>query len=121
MSVTTTRRRSGNIARRRVARGRSGNRVGGAGRLQAVRPPDGPQRIVADALDRPDGGRSFGFTGADLHKNWEVESQRRLVVNGVLWSAKVELPAGGAPVKIEESDITSNMDRKSLPLAKPKP
>ena len=70
--------------------------------------------------ERPDGGRSFGFTGADLHKNWEIESQRRLVVNGILWSAKLEVPKTGAPVKIDADDLGKYMDRKSLPLAKPK-
>jgi len=81
----------------------------------------GRAETIGWTFDRPDGGRSFGFTGADLHKNWDIESQRRFVVNGVLWTAKLELPAGGAAVKIEQSDITSNMDRKALPLAKPKP
>lgn len=80
----------------------------------------GRAEVIAWACERPDGGRSFGFTGCDLHKNWEVEAQRRLVVNGILWSAKLKVPATGAPVKIDAADLTSNMDRKAVVAAKPK-
>ena len=80
----------------------------------------GRAEVIAWAHERANGGRSFGFTGCDLHKNWEVEAQRRLVVNGILWSAKVKVPATGAPVKIDAADLTSNMDRKVLSAAKTK-
>ena len=80
----------------------------------------GRAEVIAWAYERPNGGRSFGFTGCDLHKNWEVEAQRRLVVNGILWSAKVNVPANGAPVTIDAADLTSNMDRKVFVAAKPK-
>ncbi len=55
----------------------------------------GRDEVIAWAHERADGGRAFGFTGCDLHKNWEVEAQRRLVVNGILWSAKLAVPAEG--------------------------
>jgi len=80
----------------------------------------GRAEVIAWAYERPDGGRSFGYTGCDLHKNWEAEAQRRLVVNGILWSAKVPVPAAGALVKIDAADLTSNMDRKDGGAAKPK-
>jgi len=80
----------------------------------------GRAEVIAWAHERANGGRSFGFTGCDLHKNWEVEAQRRLVVNGILWSAKVKVPANGAPVAIDATDLTSNMDRKVFVAAKPK-
>lgn len=70
------------------------------------------------AYERADGGRSFAFTGADLHRNWQVESQRRLVTNGILWSAKIEIPEGGAPVAFEPGDIAKNMDDKPKPAPK---
>jgi len=72
----------------------------------------GRAEAIAWAHERANGGRSFGFTGCDLHKNWEIEAQRRLVVNGILWSAKVNTPATGAPVNIDPADLTANMDRK---------
>jgi hypothetical protein len=80
----------------------------------------GRAEVIAWAHERANGGRSFGFTGCDLHKNWELEAQRRLVVNGILWSAKVKVPATGAPVKIDAADLTSNMDLKATPPAKVK-
>lgn len=72
----------------------------------------GRAEVIAWAHERADGGRAFGFTGCDLHKNWGVEAQRRMVVNGILWTAKVPVPAEGAPVKIEEADLTTNFDAK---------
>src|SRR6185295_18872587 len=72
----------------------------------------GRDEIIGWAYERPNGGRGFGFTGADLHKNWEQESQRRLVVNGILWSAKVTIPEGGAPVPFSASDLGQNLDDK---------
>lgn len=58
--------------------------------------------IVSWAYQRPDGGRSFGFTGLDAHSAWELPGMRQLVVNGVLWSAGVEIPAKGAACQIEK-------------------
>lgn len=80
----------------------------------------GRAEVIAWAHERADGGRSFGFTGCDLHKNWEIEAQRRLVVNGILWSAGVNVPAAGAPVKIDAADLASNMDRKVFTAARAK-
>ena len=75
----------------------------------------GRAETMAWAYERPDGGRSFGFTGCDLHKNWGVEAQRRLVVNAVLWTAKLPVPSQGTAVAIEPGDLTSNFDAKPAP------
>jgi type 1 glutamine amidotransferase len=75
--------------------------------LKAV-PPDGTRgtadakkypgraETTAWAYERPEGGRSFGFTGGHFHKNWATDDFRRLVVNAILWTAKVEVPKDGA-------------------------
>lgn len=47
---------------------------------------DGRAETVAWAWQRPDGGRSFGFTGLHFHENWKMPEYRRLVVQGVLWT-----------------------------------
>jgi hypothetical protein len=78
----------------------------------------GRPEIVAWGFQRPGGGRSFAFTGCDLHRNWGVEGQRRLVTNGVLWSAGIELPAAGAPVPLAGGALTANLDAKPAPQAK---
>jgi hypothetical protein len=72
----------------------------------------GRAETIAWAYERPDGGRSFAFTGCDLHRNWSVESQRRFVVNGILWSAKMEVPESGAAVALEQADLARNLDAK---------
>ena len=72
----------------------------------------GRAEVIAWAYDRPGGGRSFAFTGCDLHKNWQVESQRRFVVNGILWSAGIEVPATGASVPMQAGDLARNLDSK---------
>lgn len=43
---------------------------------------------VAWAWDRPDGGRSFGFSGLHFHENWQQPAYRQLVSRGVLWTMK---------------------------------
>ena len=72
----------------------------------------GREEIMAWAYDRADGGRGFGFTGAHYHSNWGNENFRRLVVNAILWSAKVEIPKEGAKVDLDVADLKKNLDRK---------
>jgi len=79
----------------------------------------GRAEVIAWAYERPNGGRSFGFTGADLHKNWIAESQRRFVTNGILWSAKVDVPEAGAPAPMTAAQLAANLDAKPLKAAKP--
>jgi hypothetical protein len=78
----------------------------------------GRAEVVAWGFQRPGGGRSFAFTGCDLHRNWGVEGQRRLVTNGVLWSAGIELPKEGAPVPLAGGALATNLDAKPAPQAK---
>ena len=72
----------------------------------------GRKEVVAWTHERADGGRSFGFTGGHTHKNWGDENFRRLVVNSILWSAGVEVPATGAKVEMDASELKLNLDRK---------
>lgn len=73
----------------------------------------GREEILGWAFERANGGRSFGFTGAHFHRNWGDENFRRLVVNAILWTAKVEVPPGGAKVDLEPSELERNLDRKT--------
>jgi hypothetical protein len=50
---------------------------------------------VAWAMEREDGGRGFGFTGAHWHWNWADPNLRRLVLNAIVWCAKEDVPTGG--------------------------
>ncbi len=55
----------------------------------------GRDEVLAWAVERPDGGRGFGFTGGHDHKNWGNPNFRKLVLNAILWIAKVEVPSSG--------------------------
>lgn len=51
---------------------------------------------VAWAYERPNHqGRGFGFTGGHFHKNWADDNFRKLVLNAILWTAHVDIPAAG--------------------------
>jgi hypothetical protein len=66
---------------------------------------DGRPETVAWAWDRPDGGRSFGFSGLHFHANWGRPEYRRLVAQGVLWTLRVPVPPGGLAVAVTEDDL----------------
>lgn len=53
---------------------------------------------VAWTYSRPNGGRSFGYTGGHFHWNWGREEPLKLVCNAIIWTAKAEVPADGLPV-----------------------
>ena len=72
----------------------------------------GEPQIVAWARERPDGGRGFGFTGGHYQGNWGNEDFRKLVLNAILWTAKVEVPAAGVECAVTEADLRRNLDRK---------
>jgi cyclophilin family peptidyl-prolyl cis-trans isomerase len=63
---------------------------------------DGEEHTVAWAYQRPGGGRGFGFSGLHFHDNWKLPEYRRLVVQGVLWSLGMEIPADGVKVDLDE-------------------
>ena len=72
----------------------------------------GREEIMAWALERDKGGRSFGFTGGHFHKNWGDENFRKLVVNAILWSAGLDVPKEGAKVELAPEDVNKNLDKK---------
>ncbi len=57
-----------------------------------------PQHM-AWVYDRANGGRSFGFTGGHYHWNWGRPEILKLVSNAIAWTAHVDIPADGLPVK----------------------
>jgi type 1 glutamine amidotransferase len=86
-----------------------------------VSPPGPYPHIVADSgkaetmmwvYERPDGGRGFGFTGGHTHANWGDPNQRKVVLNALLWIAKIDVPARGVEDAITASDLAANLDSK---------
>jgi type 1 glutamine amidotransferase len=53
-----------------------------------------PQHL-AWCVERNDGGRGFGFTGGHYHNGWANEDLRKLILNAIVWTAKLEVPKGG--------------------------
>ena len=43
--------------------------------------------MLAWAVERPDGGRGFGFTGGHFHINWGDDYFRKLILNALVWAA----------------------------------
>jgi type 1 glutamine amidotransferase len=72
----------------------------------------GRDEILAWAVERPDGGRGFGFTGAHAHKNWGNANFRKVVLNAILWTAKLDVPAGGVDCKVTDEELKQNLDPK---------
>ena len=72
--------------------------------------------IVAWAYERSIGegnaaksARAFTFTGGHLHASFATEGYRRFLVNGILWSAGIAVPATGAPVKLAATDLSKHL------------
>lgn len=64
--------------------------------IVVTRPPNEPKDFtVGWAVERTDGGRGFGFTGGHFYQNWWNPDFRKLVLNAIVWTAKIEVPEGG--------------------------
>lgn len=66
-------------------------------------PPDNPTRqIVAWGVERSDGGRGFGVVMPHYYKNWAIEDLRRLILNGIVWTAKRDVPLMGVETELPD-------------------
>ena len=83
----------------------------------------GESQTLAWVKERPDGGRGFGYTGGHFHWNWGVDSNRKLVLNALVWLCKEPIPDGGIPSarpnleelkKNQDFDLPNNFDFKSI-------
>lgn len=81
-------------------------------------PAASDESIVGWAYDRPAGGRSFTFTGCHLHKSLAEEGYRRFLVNGILWTAGVEIPKSGAPVALSATEMNKYLETPARPNGK---
>ncbi|MCO5052920.1 MAG: ThuA domain-containing protein [Verrucomicrobiae bacterium] len=77
---------------------------------------------VAWAAERPGGGRGFGLTGGHFHKNWGNDDMRKLVLNAILWTAHVDVPADGFQSRVTPDQLAANLDYKGprRPPAQPR-
>ena len=71
----------------------------------------GQKQTVAWSYQRPSGGRGFGFTGAHNHASWRSDGFRKIVLNAILWTAHVDVPADGCPSETpSKKAIEENLD-----------
>ncbi|MDO8540529.1 MAG: ThuA domain-containing protein [Opitutaceae bacterium] len=72
------------------------------------------------AIERRDGGRGLGFTGGHFHLNWQNDDQRRLMLNALVWLAKLEVPPGGVKsARVTDEEAYQNLDEKKQPAPRP--
>lgn len=90
---------------------RDGSHSGNPDVRQAVLVDKKPQHL-SWAYERGDGkGRGFGVTGGHYHKNWQQDDFRKLVLNGIVWTAHGEIPEDGiASATPTAEDIAANQD-----------
>jgi type 1 glutamine amidotransferase len=82
------------------------------GPYQHIVDAKGREEVLAWTVERPDGGRGFGFTGGHAHKNWGDSNFRKLVLNAILWSAKVDVPSSGVDCEVSKESLSKNLDKK---------
>jgi len=76
-----------------------------------VRARTGMAEHLAWARERPDKGRGFGFTGGHWHWNWANDSFRKTVLNGIAWTAHLEIPKNGVPSdRPGWAELTADLD-----------
>ena len=80
----------------------------------------GAQESMMWCVERPDGGRGFGFTGGHFHRNWGNDNFRKTVLNALVWIAKAEVPVAGVASTVSAEELGLNLDPKPAPKAKKK-
>lgn len=69
----------------------------------AMIPPEAPRRqLVAWGIERPDGGRGAAIVMPHYFRNWLDPNLRTLILNLIVWSAKIEVPAEGMDSQVNE-------------------
>lgn len=91
---------------------RDGPYVYPKGPYEHIQANKGRAETMMWAVERPDGGRGFGFTGGHFHDNWGNEEFRKVVLNALLWVAKADVPPGGVKSTISAEDLNANLDPK---------
>ena len=64
------------------------------------------------AVERPDHGRGFGFTGGHFHDNWSNDQFRKVVLNACVRLTGAEVPEGCIESQLAPGQIDQNLDPK---------
>jgi len=101
--------------------GQDGNRMAAnvTALATAMLPPEAPKpETVSWCVERPDGGRGFAVVMPHFYRNWKNDELRRYILNGIVWTAKFEVPEGG--VETAAPDLAA-FSPAALEPAPPKP
>ncbi len=72
----------------------------------AMLPPKNPKKeCVAWAISRPDGGRGVAIVMPHFFKNWQVDELRTMLINGVVWTAHIDVPEKGVTIELPDLEI----------------
>ncbi len=91
---------------------RDGKYVWPQGPYPHIQAAKGRDEVMMWVREREDGGRGLGFTGGHFHRNWGNPDFRKVVLNAMLWLAKVEVPAQGIDGALPETELALNLDAK---------
>ena len=78
--------------------GQDGNRLASnvTALAASMLPPENPKReIVSWCVERADSGRGFAIVMPHFYKNWALDDLRCFILNGIVWTAKLDVPAAG--------------------------
>ncbi len=71
-------------------------------------PPEAPKKeTVSWCVERSDKGRGFAVVMPHFYRNWKIEDLRRYILNGIVWTAKLDVPKDG--VETKTPDLASFM------------
>jgi hypothetical protein len=91
---------------------RNGPYVWPAGPYPHIQAAKGRNEAMMWAIERPDGGRGFGFTGGHFHDNWGNNNFRKTILNALVWVAKGDVPKNGIESRVASADLDANLDPK---------
>jgi len=97
---------------------RKGPYVHPRGPYQHIIDDSGKDEVMMWCVERPDGGRGFGWTGGHFHKNWGNENYRKVVLNALVWLCKLDVPPEGVASTVTDEDLQQNLDPKGGPKKK---
>ena len=88
--------------------------------VTSMLPPDEPKKeIVAWSVERPDGGRGMGIVVPHYFRNWQIDDLRTLILNGVCWTARLDIPQEG--IRSSLPDLDQFKPASVEPKPRPKP
>ena len=88
--------------------GSDGPRSGNPAVRQAL--ADKIPQTLAWVVANPNKSRGFGFSGGHFYQHWASKDFRQLVLNAIIWTAGVEVPAGGVAGQVAATPAYQTID-----------